>query len=951
MRPWLVRTLGAGALLAAGPLVLHGHREARAALLALAGIGALAAVAAGVARYRPPQRMLWFALALALAVFVVADSLRSLSLLGDAAGHHHAVHAVYGMAYPLLAVALVLALRRLIPGGGGRELALDGALVGVATVLITWPYLFAPRLHEADLVLVALDLAQPVGDVVVVAALGGALVSAGRLHVSERLLALGLAALFAGDVVYVASPAWGVPLVLAEGIWIYAYVLFAAAALHPSMRDLSAPDARRRRSAGGRLAVVATAGLVTPTFLVVEAWRGHVEASVVAVGAIAFAALVVARLALLLGEANRLRERAELSEARLRMLFDASPIGISLPPADDPLSGKLAHTNRALQQMLGYTGEELAALDWQDVTVPDGREENERIWEELLRGERQSYRTEGTYIRKDGTHVETAVHVSIARDEAGTPLLAMGLIEDISEHRRAERELAESEQRYRDLLGGIEAMVWECRVGDWGYTYVSGGVEQLLGFPVERWLQDANFWVDRLHPDDRDRIVALAREGELTGGGWAAEYRLLHADGHAVWVRDVVRVVHDEDGCPERLRGVLVDITQSKEAEAERELLRDQLRQKQKVEALGELAGGVAHDFNNLLTAMTGHVELAQVRAGGDPALARHLDEIRRSAGRAAALTRQLLAFGRRQILTPRVLDLNEVVLGAGELVRRLVGDAIELRLDLGRPAARVEADPNQLEQVIMNLAVNARDAMPEGGRLTVRTGRRTVEGGATDGLAPEPGEYATLVVEDTGVGMSDAVRRRAFDPFFTTKPPGQGTGLGLSTVFGIVSQSGGHVALDSAAGRGTAVTVFLPLTNAAAAGAAPPPPVAAAAGTGTVLLVEDEPAVRAIVETALTDAGYDVVTAADGVGALDLLARHAGRIDLILSDVSMPRMGGLELLRRCAVERPEARTLLMTGYADSVPTDVPLLRKPFSLDELRDAVRDAIGDRAPQAA
>ncbi|HVM17075.1 MAG TPA: PAS domain S-box protein [Gaiellaceae bacterium] len=939
--------LAGGGLLAAAPLLLADRPEARGTLLVLAGAAAVAAIGVGMWRHRPASRLLWLTLVLALVVFVVADALRSLALLDPKGAAEHTINAVYGGAYPLLAVALVLVLRRLAPGTG-REMAIDGALLGVATILVCWPYLFEPRLHGEPLPQTLLELAQPVGDVLVIATLGGALLSAGRLTPSERLLAGGLAALFAGDVVYVAAPAWPVPVALAEAIWIYAYTLFAAAALHPSMRDFAgAGPTRGRRSAGSRLVVVATAGLVTPALLVLSVWRGHAAPTVVALGALVFSALVVARLALLVRDANRLRARAELTEARLRTLLDASPIGISLPPDDDPLSGRLAYTNRALQEMLGYTAEELSQLDWRDVTDGDTRAEDERLHAELVAGRRQSYAIEKTYRRRDGSTFDAEVHVSFARGHDGTPLFGLGLVEDVTERKRAERELVESEQRFRALLGGVEAMIWECRVGDWGYTFVSGGVEQLLGFPVERWLDDDEFWIRRLHPDDRERVVACARAGEQ-GTGWAAEYRMLHADGRTVWVRDVVRVVHDAEGRPERLRGVLVDITASKQAEEERELLLDQLRQKQKVEALGELAGGVAHDFNNLLTAITGYVDLARARAAGDATLERHLGEVRRSADRAAALTRQLLAFGRRQLLEPRVVELNDVVAGMADLVGRLVGDRVQVEIELDPSSPRVEADPNQLEQVILNLAVNARDAIANVGVLRIRTGRRHVAPGDDVGLtySMEPGEYALLSVADDGAGMPESVRRRAFDPFFTTKAAGEGTGLGLSTVYGIVKQSGGHVELESEPGRGTAATVLLPLTSAPAE-APPTERVAAPAHPAqeTVLLVEDEPAVRAVVEAALEEAGYSVVTAVDGVDALRASSSHDGPIDLVLSDVSMPRMGGLELLGRCAIERPGTATLLMTGYADAVPAGVPLLRKPFSLDELRDAVRDVLAE------
>jgi signal transduction histidine kinase/ActR/RegA family two-component response regulator len=405
-------------------------------------------------------------------------------------------------------------------------------------------------------------------------------------------------------------------------------------------------------------------------------------------------------------------------------------------------------------------------------------------------------------------------------------------------------------------------------------------------------------------------------------------------------------------------------------------VLEAQLRQAQKLEAVGRLAGGIAHDFNNLLTVILANAQLVADALGDADAAARALRddvaEIRRAARSAAALTRQLLAFGRRQALAPRTLDLNVAAASAEHLLRRTIGSDVVIALDLAPSPCVVRADPTQVEQVLVNLAINARDAMPNGGTLTIGTDECAVGGDAAarpcESLGAPPqlpdGRYAVLWVRDTGHGMDAATLARAFEPFFTTKEHGRGTGLGLATVYGIVTQSGGGVHITSAPGRGTTVAVFLPIvsrTDAAvdvadAADAAERDDVHVAAawprGTETVLLVEDERAVRWSVRRALERLGYRVIEAKHGADALLRWRDHADDIDLVLSDVLMPEMSGRTLVERLRAERPCLPALLLSGYTrdalqpngpDDVVGDVALLQKPFSLGDLAHAVRDAL--------
>jgi two-component system cell cycle sensor histidine kinase/response regulator CckA len=472
-------------------------------------------------------------------------------------------------------------------------------------------------------------------------------------------------------------------------------------------------------------------------------------------------------------------------------------------------------------------------------------------------------------------------------------------------------------------------------------TLLGASEADLLGAPVSAVT----------HPDDvaedateRRRLAA----GEVRSSD--LEVRLLRRDGRAVWVYLNRSVVPDATGAPLYLLTYLRDVS-------DRRTLEEQLRQAQKMEAVGQLAGGIAHDFNNLLTAIIGNGELLlREMDGSDP---RRLDllEINRAAHRAATLTRQLLAFSRKQILQPRLLNLNQVVTELSAMLRRVIGEHVELRLDLDPTLGLVLADPGQMEQVITNLAVNGRDAMPAGGSLTIRTagldGAHVPHGGPDEGELLGP--HVALAVMDTGVGMDDRTRARLFEPFFTTKELGRGTGLGLATVYGIVRQSGGHIRVHTRLNEGSAFTVYLPRAEGPsdaedeASGA-----VEAPGGAGTVLVVEDEEAVRTLASRVLRAKGYRVLEAASADLALAILGGNRQPIDLLLTDVVMPGMSGPALAQRLVGQHPDLRVLYMSGYAEeaierqgSLPAGGDLLEKPFTADQLARRVRAAIAGPA----
>jgi PAS domain S-box-containing protein len=512
-------------------------------------------------------------------------------------------------------------------------------------------------------------------------------------------------------------------------------------------------------------------------------------------------------------------------------------------------------------------------------------------------------------------------------------------------------QLRDSEERFRAMFdsAAIGTGVLDLR----GRVVTSNpALELMLGYEKDELAGKSA--AELTHPDDRERELELF--GALVQGKreeYRLEKRILAKSGEVMWAHHTVSLVRDAFTKPKFAIAMLEDITPRKQAEDERTRLESQLRQAQKMEAVGQLAGGVAHDFNNLLTAIRGYSEFALNRIGdGDPSLRKDIEEISKSADRASSLTRQLLAFSRKQLLQPRILQLNDVVSEVDKMLRRLIGEDIEVVTIFGRALGRVKADPGQIEQVLVNLVVNARDAMPDGGKLTIETSNVDVDdelAAAYHGLLP--GRYVMLAVHDTGHGIDAQTKSRLFEPFFTTKEQGKGTGLGLATVYGIVKQSGGYVIVESEPGRGAAFRVFL---NRLEAGVEEVDLVRVdeerPRGSETVLLVEDEEVVRNLVREILEGNGYTVLEARNGAEALELGRQHTSPIDLLVTDVVMPKMSGRELAERLVTIHRETRVLYMSGYTDGaigqhgvLDPHIELLQKPFTFDALAQKVRKVL--------
>ena len=591
--------------------------------------------------------------------------------------------------------------------------------------------------------------------------------------------------------------------------------------------------------------------------------------------------------------------------------------------------GRFVYLNARFAEMFGYTVDELLAHPEPLSLLPsNARAEADRRTQRRLAGVQEAVRYILRAKRRDGSPVSVEVYGS-SLVLHGRPAL-LGTVLDVTERDAFDAALRESESRFRAAFDqAITGMAITAPDGRW--LRVNAALCEMFGYTAEE-LTGRHFQ-DLTHPDDiqpnlieRDALLA----GEISG--YRMDKRFIHRDGSIVWAALNVSLVRDEEGAPLHMVAQMHDLTARKRAEAALDESEAQLRHAQKMEAVGRLAGGVAHDFNNLLTVIGSNADLGTELARDGLATPEEFQEIRAAVDRAAALTRQLLAFSRRQVLAPAPVAINDVVVDAERMLRRVIGEDVVLQTQLDERAGDVVADRGQLEQVLMNLVVNARDAMPTGGLVVIST-QLDDEG------------HVALAVSDTGSGMTAATQARAFEPFFTTKEPGKGTGLGLSTVYGIAQQSGGDVSIRSALGAGTTVTLTLPHCPALAHAADAPPigdvlePTGAAAGE-TILLVEDEAPVRAVARKILVRLGYRVIEAANGADALFLWSMHRARVQLVLTDAVMPLMGGRELVERLREVGADVPVLFMSGYADGerggeVPAGSELLGKPFTAEAL----------------
>lgn len=541
-----------------------------------------------------------------------------------------------------------------------------------------------------------------------------------------------------------------------------------------------------------------------------------------------------------------------------------------------------------------------------------------------------------------------------------SPSLVMTVSRDITQEKFAEDERAKlvaqiefQNRRLSDIIASIPGAVWESRVdGDatsQQNNFVSDYIEKITGYASKEWLSEPSYWLKIIHPDDKEETIRKTDDFLQDSGEGFLEYRFIKKDGEIVWTETQMKAVKNEDGKVVSLTGITIDVSERKRAEEALVRSEEQLRQSQRLESVGRLAGGIAHDFNNMLTAINGYSELLLRDLKEENSVRQKVLEIKKAGERSASLTQQLLAFSRRQVLKPQMLDINNVITDMSGLLRRLIGEHIYLNINVSEEECRVEADPGQLSQVIMNLAVNARDAMPKGGDLIIKTENVYLdEEYAAQHVPTVPGDYVLLSVSDTGTGVDDEAKKHIFEPFYTTKEKGAGTGLGLATVYGIVKQSGGYIWVDSEQGKGAAFMVFLPQVKKVVTISKEKIRFETEMpGNETILLVEDEESVRELTVKILEMNGYSVIEAEDGVEAFEIYKKSYGKIDLLITDVVMPRMSGRELAEKIKRLNPAIRVLFSSGYSDdrdmmrdADSKTIDFINKPFTPEELGGKIR-----------
>jgi two-component system cell cycle sensor histidine kinase/response regulator CckA len=629
------------------------------------------------------------------------------------------------------------------------------------------------------------------------------------------------------------------------------------------------------------------------------------------------------------------RKAAERAAIRLATIVATSNDAI----VAKSLEGVVTGWNAAAERVFGYSEQEMVGQSI-FVLVPEELHDSERdILDRIRRGERVDF-ADTVRIRKDGARINIALTVSPVWDSSGVVVGASSIKRDITDRKRAEEELARREERYRALVTATTSIVWladpEGRfVGDQSTwcQYTGQSPEDYAGLR----------WIDAVHPDDRQAVKKGWRQAREGRAIWEIRTRLW-STRHQAYRHVVSRAVPNiaPGGGVLEWIGAVTDVE-------DRWLAEERLRHADRMESVGRLAGGIAHEANNQMTVILGAAEFLS-RALRDDAAKGDLEHVRRAARRTAAITQQLLAFSRRQVLQPQVLDLNAVVAALEPILQRALGEISQVKLRLADDLSAVRADPGQLDQVLLNLALNARDAMPDGGTLTIETVNVTVDEhhATVKALEPvAPGDYVALVVTDTGAGMDRNTLDHVFEPFFTTKPVGEGTGLGLATVYGIVKQSGGFVSVYSERGHGTSFRIYLPI---AARGRESERLVASGLSGGgyeTILVAEDEPAVRAILARALREYGYSLLEARDGAHALEVAERAPAPPDLVVADVVMPGMGGKPLAEEVERRWPGTPVLFTSGYtgADAVRRGLldegrEFMQKPIEPEALAQHVR-----------
>ncbi len=638
-------------------------------------------------------------------------------------------------------------------------------------------------------------------------------------------------------------------------------------------------------------------------------------------------------------------EKLFRSEARFRSMSETSPMGIFMTDRN----GECLYTNAKCRALWGLSFQRATGQNWIGAIKESEREAAREAWHDAI-AKGANFDRVCCFTRVEVPDVWTSVRANPIW-EAGEVIGFMGLVQDITQRRDAEAGALEWKNRTEAMIRASGAILYDYNP-ETENVHCSGNVERILGLASGEVTTTMADWARMIHPEDRAQFKAALKLARAVRGAIHMEYRIRRSDGQFVTVKEDGYPVPFPGGEGVRWIGLIEDISEKRELE-------EQLRHSQKMDAFGKLAGGVAHDFNNILTVISGFNEMLLQDFDKGDARREFAEEVRKAAERGSALTKQLLAFSRQQKLQPKLLDVNDVISGVEKMLRRLIGEDVTLVTNQSADLRRVKADPGQLSQVLINLAVNARDAMPQGGSLSIETERVNLRPTTAVGGAPV-GWHVAIKVRDTGIGMSEDVKAQIFEPFFTTKPVGKGTGLGLATCYGIVTQSGGHIEVFSELDKGTEFRIYFPehedeMLAELELGAGDDLP----GGNEKILVVEDEPAVRLLAVSVLKRCGYSVKEASDGADAIHCLEGiQDAELDLIITDIVMPHMGGRDLAYWVSSSHPTAKFLFTTGYPDQVYAGLPdlgccaaFMPKPFRAETLARTVREFLdrnGETSP---
>jgi two-component system, cell cycle sensor histidine kinase and response regulator CckA len=548
-------------------------------------------------------------------------------------------------------------------------------------------------------------------------------------------------------------------------------------------------------------------------------------------------------------------------------------------------------------------------------------------------------------------------------DNENRPLSMSGTIQDITEFKilKSERshlsaQVKTQQQYLNNIIANLPGVIWETHVDKSVNTqqvdFVSDYIEEMIGYSPEEWLSKPNFWLELIHPDDKERAFSEAQNFLQNGGKGVQQYRWIAKNGDIVWVETHMVATFNDQHELRNIQGITMDISERHNAEETLRKKEEELLQAQKLESVGRLAGGIAHDFNNMLTAINGYSDLILKTLKETDPIYKKVSEIRKAGERSAQLTQQLLAFSRQQIMQTKEVYLNQIVRDTNDMLNRLLGEDIKIITEFKDEKSPISVDPGQMMQVILNLAINSRDAMPYGGTLSIKTENVDLNSDLEDNfISLHPGAYVKLTVSDTGNGMDESMLDHIFEPFYTTKEVGKGTGLGLATVYGIVKQSNGHIRVESRLNKGTTFNIYFPrLTENIVNENKSPKTDNLPAGSETVLLVEDEKMVRQLIQRILETSGYKIIAAENGMEALEICQTRNLNIDVLVTDVVMPEMGGHELAKKLVGNFPDLKVIYISGYTSDIVTrhgisqnGANFIQKPFSPDELVRKIRQLL--------